>query len=499
MVITMLEHVDLQRKMTKVEYRMDTDVLKRELALLQHTLKDKGLPVIVLFEGWGAAGKGSLISDMILTLDPRSYKVFSTVSPTAEERRRPWLWRHWCRIPERGRIAVFDRSWYPETSIERIEGNLSEAQAKRRLESVNRFERQLTDDGYLVIKFFLHISQKEQKKRLKKLSESKETQWRATRQDWERNEKYEEYYKVFDEMLEATDTECAPWHLIGCTDRRSALSEVYHIMVDSIRQALAEGEERKAAAPKQDGKIDPGPFSLVKIPSLREVSLDKMAPENYKELLKEKQEHLRAIHNRLYLQKVPVVIVYEGWDAAGKGGNIKRLAAALDPRGYEVVPIAAPTPTELSHHYLWRFWEGVPKDGHVAIFDRSWYGRLMVERIEGFCTPEEWHRAYREINEFEKELFDRGAILLKFWIHIDKDEQLRRFNDRENTPEKRWKITDEDWRNREKWDQYEIAVDDMLRYTSTDFAPWTIVESQDKKLARLKTLDTVIAAAENRL
>ena len=219
----------------------------------------------------------------------------------------------------------------------------------------------------------------------------------------------------------------------------------------------------------------------------------------YEKELEELQARLADLHNRIYQKKIPVIITYEGWDAAGKGGNIKRLTAALDPRGFEVHPIASPEPREKNRHYLWRFWNRLPKDGHIAIFDRTWYGRVMVERLEGFCSENDWQRAYNEINEFEKELCDWGAVLVKFWVHIDKDTQLARFTDRQNTPEKQWKITDEDWRNREKWDAYEVAVDEMIQKTSTVFAPWHILESNDKHYARLKALKTVIEEIEKKL
>ena len=221
--------------------------------------------------------------------------------------------------------------------------------------------------------------------------------------------------------------------------------------------------------------------------------------EEYDTLLNQYQKRLRELHNELYRKKIPVIIAYEGWDAAGKGGNIKRITEALDPRGYEVHPIASPEPHEKARHYLWRFWNRLPKTGHVAIFDRTWYGRVMVERLEGFCSENDWQRAYVEINEFEKELADWNAVIVKFWVQIDKDTQLARFKERENTPEKRWKITDEDWRNREKWDLYEEAVNEMLQKTNTAYAPWHILESNDKKYARIKALKTVIEAIEKKM
>ena len=498
----MLEKTNLKKTMMNAEYKQVTKPLKEGLSNLQHAVKDRGLPVIVLFEGWGTAGKGSMISDVILNFDPRNFKVFSTVDPTEEERRKPFLWRHWSRIPERGQIAIFDRSWYPEVSIDRVEQNFSDGEAHRRMESINTFERQLTDDGYHIVKFFLHISQKDQKKRLEKLASSKETAWRASPSDWKRNKQYDKYYEAFDEMLEYTSTENAPWHVVSCHDKNSALAEIYGILSDAMSTAVAgDDARRQTPAAQPTGKpVAPKGFMLMKMPHIADVRLDMtMDPEQYKEILKKDQKKLTKLHNELYKSKVPVIAVYEGWDAAGKGGNIRRLVTALDPRGYEVIPIAAPSKAELAHHYLWRFWNRLPKQGHVAIFDRSWYGRLMVERVEGFCTPADWRRAFAEINEFERELYNWGAIIIKFWLQIDKAEQLRRFEDRENTPEKRWKITDEDWRNREKWDQHEEAVNDMLQFTSTDYAPWTIIESQDKKFARLKAIETFINAVEGRL
>ncbi|MCI8441906.1 MAG: polyphosphate:AMP phosphotransferase [Provencibacterium sp.] len=494
----MLDKVNLKKTMMDPEYKQLTRGLKQELNLLQHAVKERKLPVVVLFEGWGTAGKGSIIADIILNLDPRNFKVHSTVDPTLEERRKPFLWRHWIRMPQRGLISFFDRSWYPEVSTARLEEKLGEKEYLHRIESIKTFERQLADDGTVVIKFFLHLSQKEQAHRLRRLEEQKDTAWRATRLDWKRNEQYERYYAAFDDMLARTDTDWAPWHIVSAHDQNSARAEIYRTLVETLCGAVEADDKKKQERPASPAAS--GPFTLVKMPKLEEIQLNMTVEEQeYKQLLKKFQKKLEKLHNRLYFRRVPVIAVYEGWDAAGKGGNIRRVAAALDPRGYEVVPIAAPNPFELAHHYLWRFWREVPKDGHIAIFDRSWYGRLMVERIEGFCSEDDWHRAYREINEFEKELYDWGAIVVKFWLQIDKDEQLRRFTDRQNTPEKQWKITDEDWRNREKWDQYEVAVNEMLQKTSTDFAPWTIIESQDKRFARLKALETLVRAIEARL
>lgn len=492
----MLNHVDFNRHMTDIEYRLETREVRGELAQLQHRMKESKLPVIVLFEGWDSSGKGSMIASMIQTLDPRFFKVYNTKDPTPEEQRYPFLWRHWRRTPERGQMAIFDESWYPEVSRARLENNLSVDEAYSRMESINTFERELSQDGYLIIKFFLHISAKEQAHRQEKLMRDKNTRWRVTERDQYRNKHYKEYYRVYDEMLEKTNTVFAPWHVISAQERRSAMNEIYQVIVQSIRSAL---DEKKVIIPSEY-HAQMHTFHLVKKPLLEDVPLYRSIDEDvYRNLLHKEQKKLAKLHNIVYRKRIPVIVAYEGWDAAGKGGNIKRLTAALDPRGYEVVPIASPTPTEKAHNHLWRFWQHFPEDGHITVFDRTWYGRVMVERLEGFCTEEEWKRAYQEINELEYELQKWGAILIKFWLHIDLDEQLRRFKERQETPEKQWKITDEDWRNREKWDQYETAVNDMIRLTSTEYAPWTIVESQDKKFGRIKAIQTLNDAIEARI
>lgn len=494
----MLEKVNLKKTMIKEEYKPEVRPLKERLTVLQQTLKEKKLPVIILFDGWGASGKGRIISQLIMNLDPRNFTVYTNPPATPEDRRRHFLWRYWNELPAKGEISVLDRSWYQECSVAAVEEGLSGREVASRIDSINIFERQLCDDGMLVIKFFLHIGKKEQKKRLEDLESSSITSWRVTPLDWKRNKHYDQYYKAFDRGLEQTNTSWAPWHVVGVHDFNDAMATIYHVVVESIEEKLAQMEQRQPVTQWPEDLS--GGFQLVDTPKLEEIRLNKsVEPDRYKELLEKQQAKLSQLHNKIYRSRVPVIVVYEGWDAAGKGGNIKRVSAALDPRGYEVIPIAAPSKEELNHHYLWRFWKQLPKDGHVAIFDRSWYGRVMVERLEGFCTPEEWHRAYREMNEFEKELYDWGAVIVKFWLQIDQDEQLKRFTLRQNTPEKQWKITEEDWRNREKWPQYEEAVNDMLRYTSTDFAPWTIIESNDKKFARIKAISTLISAIEDRL
>lgn len=466
---------------------------RARLAAKQMAIKDKRLPVVVLLEGWGAAGKGSVLGKVIKNLDPRFFKVETMSKPEKEEKRKPFLYRHIIRIPEQGKLVFFDGGWMEEVTNEYLRGRMKKKQYRSRIQSIRQFERQLTDNGYLVMKFFFHIDQKEQKKRMDALLADSNSSWRVNKQDLWQNRHYDKCMELYDQYLFDTDLPTAPWYRIDSSNKKWAELQMIEMLDKGIDVALA---NKKQAAP-----ILQNTFSLKPMPKLCEISLkDKtLTEESYRSELKACQRRLSELHNELYKRKIPVIIAYEGWDAAGKGGNIKRIASALDPRGYEVHPIASPEPHEKARHYLWRFWNRLPKDGHIAIFDRTWYGRVMVERIEGFCEENDWQRAYNEINEFEKELYDWGAIVIKFWVQIDKDTQLERFTLRQNTPEKQWKLTDEDWRNREKWDIYEGAVDEMLQKTSTTFAPWYVLESNDKRYARIKALHIVIDEIEKRL
>lgn len=474
------------------ELKIRLHALQAKLSVQQIQLKEHKLPVIILLEGWSAAGKGRMLSSIISNIDPRFFRVASIGSATEEECRYPFLHRYIRELPERGEFTFFDSGWGSELVDLKVRGKLTKAQYASRVNSIKRFERQLMDNGYLVLKFFLHVSQKEQKKRLDRLERSKDTAWRVNAEDKWQNRHYSAYLNAFDQYLSDTNMSVAPWHPVDAGDKKWASLQVLEMLCGGIETAL---QNESLSVP-----IPQNVFPLIKMPKLNEISLDQtLDGEKYRKRLDTLQKKLNTLHYRLYRKKVPVIIVYEGWDAAGKGGNIRRIAEALDPRGYEVIPTAAPEPGEKARHFLWRFWMHLPKTGHIAIFDRSWYGRVMVERLEGFCSANDWQRAYNEINEFEKELSDWGAVIIKFWVQIDKETQLARFEERENTPEKQWKITEEDWRNREKWDAYEGAVDEMLQKTSTTYAPWHILESVDKHYARIKALEIVTEKIEKAL
>ena len=493
----MLEKIDLSKKVDKKTYRRVMDEAEEKLGLLQRECKDAGIPVILVFEGMGAAGKGVQINRLIQALDPRGFDVYACDRPTEDEQMRPFLWRYWTKTPAKGRIAVFDRSWYSSVQVDRFDGLTREDKLGDAYQDILSFEKQLCDDGTVIMKFFLYIDKDEQKKRFKKLEGSKETSWRVTEEDWNRNKDFDRYLKMNEEMLEKTDTDYAPWVIIEAVDKDYAALKIVSTVMDRLEYELEHRRpEDEKTAQRQESKTR----ERFKNGVLSGIDLSKsLTEEEYKTRLKKLQKRLAELHSELYRLRIPVVIGFEGWDAGGKGGAIKRLTSNLDPRGYRVNPTAAPNDIEKVHHYLWRFWNSVPKAGHIAIFDRTWYGRVMVERIEGFCSEAEWRRAYQEINEMESHMANAGAVVLKFWLHIDKDEQERRFRERQANPAKQWKITDEDWRNREKWDQYEEAVNEMLIRTSTTYAPWIVVEGNDKRYARVKVLQTVVDALEKKV
>lgn len=489
----MLGQIDVNKLMQKKDYDKKMEKLEVRFGELQRACKEKNIPITVVFEGLDAAGKGTMINRMIQSLDPRGFKVFTLGREKEDEAMRPYFWRFFTKIPERGRMHIFDQSWYKGG----YEKDISEKE-------VLDFEQMLTEDGMIIVKFFLMISKEEQKRRLDKLEKNTETSWRVTGQDKENNKNYEKCLKKYDRLLVHTDTANAPWTVVEGTDKLYATCKIISTMVERMERAVKEAakkeEEKKILKDTGDETKKQEETTSFRNGVLQGIDLSKtIGHDEYKKKKKDLQKRLLTLQNKMYLKRVPVVLAFEGWDAGGKGGAIKRLTQAMDPRGYEVVPVAAPNDIEKAHHYLWRFWDKIPKAGHMAIFDRTWYGRVLVERIEGFAAEEEWSRAYSEINNMEEQFVNAGYIVLKFWIHIDKEEQERRFHERENTPEKQWKITEEDWRNRAKWDEYEKAVDEMIVRTSTADAPWIVVEGNSKYYARIKVLETVVNALEQRL
>ncbi len=501
----MLETLDLDKHITKAEYDKTFRPIRDRLDDLQRAVFEAKIPVLVVLEGWDAAGKGDTIEKMVGRLDPRGYKVVPVYPPNTEELARPFLWRFWTQIPGRGQLVIFDRSWYHRVLAERVDGDIKRRQWQQAFNEINQFERMLADDGAVIVKLWLHISEKEQGKRFRKMQASKYDRWRVTKKDWKAHKQYGKYYKAAEEMLERTNMAYAPWTLVAAGDKYHRRVKVFGAVADAMEAAL---DARAVAAATKPSKAEvkaarKGKAKAVAASTrniLDDVDLTRrLSARKFEKELKALQVRLRQLQFRAYAEHRPVIIAYEGWDAAGKGGNIKRVIGALDPRGYNVVPIAAPKGDDATHHYLWRFWNRIPRAGHITIFDRTWYGRVLVERIEGFCSEAEWRRAFAEINQFELSLANYGTIIAKFWLHISKEEQLKRFKEREGLDYKRYKITDEDWRNREKWDRYKTAVGDMIVNCSTTYAPWTIIEANDKLWARIKTMRTIAEALEKGL
>ena len=493
----MLEKIDLGKKLSKKEYDAVIDDLSVTLSKLQRDAKNLNIPVVIVFEGFGAAGKGTMINQLLQPLDPRGFSVYSTGTTTEEESMRPYLWRFATKMSEKGRITIFDRSWYKGVMRDRIDGITTPEMLATAYDDIISFEKQHTDDGTLIIKFFLHISKKEEKKRFDKLEEVKSTAWRVTKDDWRRYKNYDEHLRITDEAIEKTDTSNCPWTVIEAIDKRYAFVKIISNVNARLTEAIELKKRQQTTPVVEEVAVTHNQY---KSSVLEGIDLSKsLTKAEYTKRLKTAQDKLFNLHNALYKKRIPLILAFEGWDAGGKGGAIKRVTEKLDPRGYQVVTTAAPNDVERKHHYLWRFWNGIPKNGHIVIFDRTWYGRVMVERIEGFCSKDEWKRAYKEINDFEHHLTSEGAVVLKFWLHIDKEEQEARFKERTNNPEKQWKITDEDWRNREHWEDYKEAVDEMLLRTSTTYAPWIVVEANSKYYARIKILETIIEYIEKAL
>ncbi len=477
---------DIKEKLNKEENKRIMDDLTIELGKLQREAGEKKVPILIILEGLDASGKGGVISELLMAMDPRGYNVYSNNRESEEEELRPLFWRFWNHLPGEGEITIFDRSWYYSVFQEGKNGK----RYKRRCREIVHTEELLSREGTLIVKFFLYITKEEQKKRFEKLSDNPSTSWKVTKRDWKSNKNYDEILERYGKLIEDTDTEEIPWNLVFSEDLDTAKLRVMEKLTENIRSYLDEDlPEREAELPKAEKE-----FKLEEAKAPAPVDRDE-----YRSKLKKYQKRLHELEHEIYERRIPVVIAYEGWDAAGKGGNIKRLVERMDPRGYDVIPIGAPTDVERIHHYLWRFWTKLPKGGHISIFDRTWYGRVLVERVEGFCTENQWMRAYGEINEMESQWAQDGTVILKFWIHIDKEEQLRRFEEREKVEHKMWKITEEDWRNREKWDEYRMAVEDMIKYTSTKNAPWYVIEGNSKYSARLQVMERVIKTLEKRL
>jgi polyphosphate:AMP phosphotransferase len=487
------EAAELGNEISKEKYNAALPDLRSELLQAHFALKDTRTPVIVIVSGADGAGKGEVVHRLNEWLDPRGVQTHAFWQTSDEERERPRYWRFWRALPPRGRIGILFGSWYSEPIVQRAYGEIKNSRYDQELERIAHFEKMLAADGAVIIKLWYHLSRKEQRKRLKALESDPKTHWRVLPQDWKHYKMYDKFVETSERAVRLTDAAHAPWHLIEAADRRYRELITGRIILEALQKIL-KNQSPKKIAPTGASKA-PRPLAPRSI--LKSIDLNQELSEvEYKKELEKYQGRLSRLTWVAQKKKISSAIVFEGWDAAGKGSAIRRVTAAIDPRLFRIVSIAAPTDEERAQHYLWRFWRHLPRIGRVIIFDRSWYGRVLVERVEGFAREDEWQRAYQEINDFEQQLADAGMMVAKFWIHISKAEQLRRFKLRQEIAFKRYKITDEDWRNRKQWSAYECAINDMVAHTSTEFAPWTIVAGNDKKFARIQILKTLCSRLE---
>lgn len=473
----------------------DEDILAEHLAYLQRRLMDLKVPVMIILEGAYASGKGRITNELLLGLDARHTHFIETRPPSEEDLKKPFLARYYSTLPDYRKFNIYYRSWYSYYNYykNRLVEDPHYPNPEILINEIKSFEKSLAEDGYVIIKFKIKIDPEKQAENIRKMKESPLTMWKAQEFDKDNNEVY---VREMERVMKVTDEPYAPWYIVEYKKRSESTVEVMKKVIEILDKRLKAEESKPEIQPRdRDGDFTGKTSGL-----LQTVDMSKeLTKEEYSLHLKQLQQQMREVQHALYLERIPLILVFEGWDAAGKGGAIHRILSELDPTNYSVETTAAPNDLEKNHHYLWRFATRLPRAGHIGIWDRSWYGRVMVERVEGFATDAEWSRAYEEINDFERMLTNYGALVLKFFIHIDKETQLERFEARQNNPAKTWKITDEDWRNRDKWDKYTEAVNDLLEKTSKPDAPWFIIEGNSKKYARVRVLQEIIRACDERL
>ena len=489
----MFESAEIGHKVDRETYESELPALREALLDAQDELvRKRGFQVVIIISGVDGGGRRESVHLLNEWLDPRHIETHGMGEPTDEEHDRPPMWRFWRVLPPRGKIGIFQGSWYSLPILDRVYGKSRNVDMEEAMEGNVRFEKMLSDEGALILKFWFHLSKPFQKSRLKSLEKDANTRWRVTKRDWEHFGLYDKFRKTSAEALRLTSSAQAPWYIIEGSDERYRGLMLGKIVLEALRLRLSSEHGPSHSIP-----------SLPRLPRVDNLhilkSLDlnqKLARTEYEKKLEAYQGRLNVLTRDPRFGSISVVAAFEGNDAAGKGGSIRRITSALDARMVQVIPTAAPSDEEKAQPYLWRFWRQIPRRGRLAIFDRSWYGRVLVERVEGYCSEYDWLRAYNEINEFEAQLAHHGIVVLKFWLSISADEQLKLFQVREQTGFKYYKITDDDWRNRERWTDYERAVCDMVDRTSSDLVPWTLVPANDKYHARIHVIKTLCEGIE---
>ena len=492
----MFESAEIGHQIDKAIYQREEPKLREALLNAQFDLgQQKRFATLIVIGGVDGAGKGETVNLMNEWMDPRHILTCAFSDPSDEERERPRMWRFWRALPPRGQIGIYFGAWHSDPTLDRVRKTIGRSALDQVIADTVRFERMLTDEGVLLLKLWFHLSKRQQKERLKRLQKDPDTRWRVTDTEWKRYKQYDRFRRISEHYLRQTTSAEAPWMVIEGADRRYRSLTAGRLLLAALRERL--DDKPVAHLPDRTPPLLP---PIDKRNVIKALELDQpMSRDEYREQLEKWQGRLNLASRHRHFGQIAVVAVFEGNDAAGKGGAIRRVTQALDARQYEGVSIAAPSEEERAQPYLWRFWRRIPRRGRFVIFDRSWYGRVLVERVERFAAEADWMRAYSEINDFEHQLAAHDLVVVKFWLAISKEEQLKRFREREKVSFKRFKITEEDWRNRKKWDTYETAVCDMVDRTSTGTAPWTLVEANNKYYARIKVLKTLTQAVERAL
>jgi AMP-polyphosphate phosphotransferase len=481
----------MNSRVSKSRYKRLLPKLRDELLDAQARLhQNKSFALALILTGVPTAGRSETVNELLEWLDPKHISVHAFNTPDREDRRRPTLWRYWRALPARGRMTFYFGGWYSEyLSMALHCPNKARRLGERMFERIRSLETMLGADGVRVVKVDLHTDAKTQRKRLARLSADPLTRWRVTREDRWLAKHHKAVARAAARVVEATDQAAAPWHVIDGTDEEYRLLTVGRVLRDELRKALRRSPtEVKGRSPQRTSTRAASP-SVAK-------PAGALTDEEYEVVLANLQGRLASLTRRPRFDRRALVLAFEGMDAAGKGGAIRRITQALDARQYQVIPISAPTAEEQGYPYLWRFWRDVPERGAISIYDRSWYGRVLVERVRGLTPDVDWRRAYEEIREFELELTEHGVTLAKFWLDVSKDEQLQRFRARESDSLRRFKVDKEDWVNRRHYDAYRAAAAEMIERTHAESARWTLVHADDKKMARLVVLKTVCETLE---
>lgn len=479
--------------LSKAAYEQEEPILRTALLKAQYNQlerADKSLLIVVA--GIDGVGKGATINLLNEWMDPRHIHTMTFDPPENKTESTPPFDCYWNELPAKGSTGIVFGSWYAPLLSEAVSKNPRVQWIAAYADAIARFEAGLAANGVQIIKLWFHISAQAQASRTSELLSDPDTAWQVTKKDLKVQKKYDRLCRAGEYVLSLLNPPHAPWTIIPSADDR--------MRAVCTAKAVLHALQRNPRAPKAQPLHSTSPTKTRTINRLEQLDYEaKLSKDDYESALHSLQSRLAKAARSDAFKNRSLILAFEGQDAAGKGGAIRRVTRAFDLRQYDAYPISAPTHYELSRPYLWRFWRRLPRPGRIAIFDRSWYGRVLVERVENYAQPSEWKRAYTEINDFERQQANQGAIVLKFWLAVTPEEQLQRFHQRERSPFKNFKITADDWRNREKWDQYVTAANDMFAKTDTDYAPWHVISANDKYHARIEVLKNIVESLDQHL